>query len=182
MGFRGFKLQVSQWFGGLESHCGHMHCAQRPAVADSHPPHPPQVGGWLPERHSKIQVPSAITLKMRCQGLRMGWAFHFTLASNYLPCAHLCPKSSTFSLMQNFTSKLQDISFTLREKAISSASGAKLCILGFRKNHTERNCCQTTSDGSIRQINNIKYTLHPTFHCGCANFHHCTQTPAWIMG
>lgn len=35
MGFRCWKLWVSQWFAALKSHCGREHCAQRPAVADS---------------------------------------------------------------------------------------------------------------------------------------------------
>lgn len=35
MGFWRCKLWVSQWFGALKSHCACVHCAQRPAVADS---------------------------------------------------------------------------------------------------------------------------------------------------
>lgn len=111
---------------------------------------------------------------MKCQGLRPGWAFHFTPASNYLVCAHLCQKCSNFSLMHIFTSILQSWRtfllhllkkpFQAGEMQFLCMSDGKCWILVFLEKNKKNNlkygflsnhCCHWRVDRNDTQHHNI---------------------------
>lgn len=117
---------------------------------------------------------------MRCQGLHPGWAFHFTLASNYLVCAHLYQKSSNFSLMHNFTSILQCWRTFHLHSVKEWKSHFKLvfffcflfaCMVVSEKLPNQVICCQTavTTGGSIWQIHSIN--THSTQRSAALDVH-----------
>lgn len=191
MRFQGFKLQVSQWFRGLKSHCGHMHCAQRPAVADSHPSTHRREEADYQRDTAKYNFPLRLHFKWgardyaRAELSILLWhqiisyvhtSAEKALISLWCTISPLSCKAAGHFIYSHF--KLVKCSFFFLH------DWYKILHAWFQKNHPRKGCCSTTvtSDGWLWQINGSKHTLHTTSACRWANLQYCTEAVvAWII-